>query len=287
MKKVVVTRENYEDVMFNLLENEYETPVREDILAQIEADTFLSFEWKQWSKATFSESLEPYKSQEAEFIESLVKREHRGFIIPLHKRMNWAAAVALILGVGLIIFRYANKTNDIVVAKYDKTEQKKADQPSADPDPMTPAFNVPETVVASQGPTHKIQMNKAHEKMIVQEVRQDTAEESSAVMVARHEEKPASFEDTVKLMIAKATEAQKKSKYKVSITEGTMDGSVNQHYAFNEKRYTMADVLVHKDGITLSKFLNNSTSRIIKTNNSTYIEYIAEDQSILILTLAQ
>lgn len=287
MKKVVVTRENYEEVMFNLLENEYETPVREDILAQIDADTFLSFEWKQWSKASYSESLEPYKSQEAEFIESLVKKENRGFILPLYKKMSWAAAVALILGVGIVTYKYASTTSDVTVAGNDKTEQIKAGQKDQETEGLIPKAHAPETVVSSHGTLNTVRKNKSREEINLPLLPTDAVEDSSVAMVVKFEEKPASFEDTVKMMIANATKAQKKSKYKVSITEGTMDGSVHQHYAFNERRYTMADVMVHKDGITLSKFLNNSTSRIIKTDNSTYIEYIAEDQSILILTLAQ
>src|SRR5215216_97394 len=89
MKKVIVTRENYEEVMFDLLENNYPKDVRENILEQIHADTFLNFEWQQWSKATYSESTETYKHAEAAFIENLTKEEEKKkkglvyYIIPM------------------------------------------------------------------------------------------------------------------------------------------------------------------------------------------------------------
>lgn len=283
MKKIIVTRENYEEVMFNLLEDVYPADIRENLLDQVQADTFLSFEWQQWSKAIYSESTETIKAQEAEFIEGLTKEEDkkRGFIyyiVPL--------AVAASLAVFFVVFRKQDNDQDpgkgIVKTEMPQVKTEKKDSPVIE--------------------NHIISENKEQEDMLVQHdvklIKPDTITVKNELVPeikihegprvaeqVKQEVKSPTFNDTIRQMIAYA---QKRPRYKVTIVEGEADALVTKSESLVEKRYSMADVLNHKDGITLSKFLQNSSSRIVndKTTNKVTIEYVAEDHSVLVLTLS-
>ena len=76
-------------------------------------------------------------------------------------------------------------------------------------------------------------------------------------------------------------------RFKVSISEEAFSEIDNSDLAFKEKRYTMADVMNKKDGISLSKSLDNARTNIVedKEKHITYIEYIAADMSVLVVPL--
>lgn len=288
MKKVVITKDNYEEVLFNLLEDQYTKEQREDILNQIDADTFLSFEWKQWSKAQYSESLEFYKRDEAPFIESLVKSDDKkGFIISFYRPLAVAASLAFLITMSVLFLRRDNK-HDFVDSKV----QNSIDSPLTLKSQANP--NIKESMALEgeeQSRKQRIESRLTQaERDIPYNQSGDLAEAKDTLLV---KEIPvstyhATIQDTVEFMIADAIKKYNvtKSRYKITITETSMEGREITQYKYNEKRYSMADVMVHKDGITLSKFLDNSNSKIVKTNNTMYIEYIAADNSILVLTLS-
>ena len=281
MKKIIVTRENYEEIMFDLLENNYPKEVRENILDQIHADTFLSFEWEQWSKASYTESTEKYKAEEALFIESLTREEEKkkGFVyymLPL----SIAASVILLIGIFFLLQdNPGNKPGLVESGIPEQAEDIRTPETSEAPKPA-------ETSTAGKyryypSPRQPI----APERYVDSEL---TSRDTVIIANINNEEKPAtpSIQDTIRQMIASAQ--QKKPRYKITISEEKINGIAGDDFQFVEKRYTMADVLNRKDGISLSKFLQNSNSRVItdpETNKVT-IEYIAEDHSILVLTLS-
>jgi hypothetical protein len=288
MKKVIVTRENYEEVMFDLLENNYPKEVRENILDQISADTFLNFEWQQWNKATYSESTEIYKSSEAEFIENLTKEEEKKkglvyYFIPM------AVAASILLFIGLYFFSISNSsdTNPGIVESRENGRTELDNRPNNEDRIIDTVKGNNDTRIVRKS----ISPNEMEEQIPVQEIHPMPVEDKkdSAVFVAEQkmEKKPEvpTFQDSIRTMIAAA---KKQSKYKVTIVEGKADFVENTDFKYNEKRYSMADVLNHKDGITLSKFLQNPNSRIVTDPDTkrVTIEYIAEDHSILVLTLS-
>lgn len=278
MKKIVVTRENYEEIMFGLLENEFEPAMREDILNQIEADTFLAFEWKQWSKANFTESLETYKSQEAEFIESLVKEDKKAIIFPIYRQLSWAAVIALFIGLGLVLYNSVDKqVQNVSLTTQNSTILPTVAEQKSEPDTVPLKFEKYTAITKKESRinSHYFETNKP-----------DTVITKNELLLVKETPETDLYNDTVQQMIATAIKQNKQSRFKITVTESTMDGRVTTNYSFSEKRYTMADVINHKDGITLSKFLDNGTSRVIKSDNKTYIEYIAQDNSVLILTLS-
>ncbi|MFM6983828.1 MAG: hypothetical protein ACKOXF_06830 [Chitinophagaceae bacterium] len=278
MKKVIITRENYEEVMFGLLENEYSKEVRDNLLDQIQADTFLAFEWKQWSKASFSESTESYRKNEAEFLESLTREEKkRGGIFILHRNFAIAASLILLLGVSVAIYNRQAETVppvDIVTTNTNIPSEEKAIEQAPKTDNSTQKA-LP-FVIAS------VSARKQNQEEIVLPVQ--TTDSSSFILSKQEEILP------VKLLSIQEPAPVKelpKSRYTISITEESINGIVQTEASLKEKRYTMVDVMNRKDGISLSKFLDNARTQIVedKEKHITYIEYIAADMTVLVVPL--
>jgi len=282
MKKVIVTSENYEEVMFNLLENQYSKEISENIFEQIHADTFLNFEWKQWSKATYSESTEFYKNNEAEFIENLTKEDtkKRGLLL-YWMPISIAASIIFLLGVYNVI---GPKVETIPSFVMDKKE--------------IPSMELPKNFLSDSFQSIEKYKIAGSSKSSVLLIPSNPSQIDSIKNTIRYENKIAevnlepktpiesqSFSDTIRKMIS---EAKRKSRFTYTVIESSADEIIPMQEVTSEKRYSMADVLNRKDGITLSKFLQNSTSRIIndKTTNKVSIEYVAADHSVLVLNLS-
>jgi len=223
-------------------------------------------------------STEVYKDQEAEFIESLVREEgkKKGYM-----RVLWPLSIAacILLFLAIALNRGSDVPQGTLVKKQDAAKYR--DQ-----------FAPPVIQQKDPTPQHRVPPKNENDKeeLLVDKVKPVIAEEPRDTMPALIVEKkltptPMSTEDTLKSMIA---EAQKKPRYKITIAEGSADKLGYDVFDYVEKRYSMADVLNHKDGISLSKFLQNPNSRIItdKATNKVTIEYIAEDHSVLVLTLS-
>ena len=124
MKKIIITEDNYENIMFDLVENNYSKDNTEDLLNQIDSDVFLKFEWQQWNKAKYDESTEVYKNNEKEFIESLLQTEDKKFLlIGLIWRYSVAASILLLLGFYYFFSAADSKEikSELFVKQVDKT----------------------------------------------------------------------------------------------------------------------------------------------------------------------
>jgi hypothetical protein len=274
MKKVIITRDNYEEIMFGLLENEYSKDVRENIFEQIHSDTFLTFEWKQWSKTQYTESTETYKEKEAEFLESLTREpsDRKGFVF-FYKPLALAASLLLLLGLSILVFRQSETPDSQLPLVEDNLPEVKATI-SSNPE----GNKQTEEVVASAEKTQRI-------TRVLPLIKQDTF---PALKVTKNDMPLAGLVDDIP--VPKAIEiarTQVAPRFKVSITEEAFSELDNNDLAFQEKRYTMADVMNKKDGISLSKFLDNARTHIVedKEKHITYIEYIAADMSVLVVPL--
>lgn len=281
MKKVIITRDNYEEVMFGLLENEYSKEVRENLLDQIHADTFLSFEWKQWSKACFAESTEAYRNNEAEFLESLTREEKkRGGIFTLYRNYAIAASLVLLIGVSIVIFNRQTETKtplNITSNNSNGSSRQEVVEPALETEQSTT-----EEATVFRAPKPGFRNNE--EVLVLQA---QTPDSSKFIATKQEEIQPVAvvlIQDAPKQLTERA---QAKSRFKISITEEPIAGIDQAEAALKEKRYTMADVMNRKDGISLSKFLDNAKTHIVedKEKHITYIEYIAADMSVLVVPL--
>lgn len=64
--------DNYEEIMFRLVEDDFDEPTRTGLLQQIESDTLLKFEWESWQKTKFAEPLENYSDESRKLEEKIL-----------------------------------------------------------------------------------------------------------------------------------------------------------------------------------------------------------------------
>jgi len=102
---------NYEEIMFRLLEDDFDKQTRTDLLQQIQADELFKFEWESWQKTKFADPLENYSDKSRELTEKIIliagpKATGRKRII-----YYWAAAASIILLIGTLFLLTADFTS--------------------------------------------------------------------------------------------------------------------------------------------------------------------------------
>jgi hypothetical protein len=129
--KTTINIDNYEEIMFRLVEDDFDKPTRIDLLQQIEADELFKFEWESWQKTKFADPLENYTDESRELTEKIILIAEPK--VPGRKRIfyYWAAAASIILLIGtlfLLTADYASKPKHEAAATVKK--------------PQTPSANV-------------------------------------------------------------------------------------------------------------------------------------------------
>ena len=89
--------ENYEEIMFRLLEDDFDQPIRIDLLRQIESDALFKFEWESWQKTKFVDPLENYTIKSRELIEKIILISEPKPAIKKRFFYYWAAAASILL----------------------------------------------------------------------------------------------------------------------------------------------------------------------------------------------
>jgi len=122
--KTIVNIDNYEEIMFRLMEDDFDTPTRTDLLRQIQADELFKFEWESWQKTKFADPLENYSDESRELTEKIILIAEPK--VPGRKRIiyYWAAAASIILLIGtlfLLTTDYTSKPKQEVAGIVKKT----------------------------------------------------------------------------------------------------------------------------------------------------------------------
>jgi hypothetical protein len=120
-----ITIANYEEIMFRLVEDDFDTQTRIDLLQQIEADELFKFEWESWQKTKFVDPLENYAIESRELTEKVIliaepKTAGRKRIF-----YYWAAAASIILLTGtlfLLTADFSSKPKSKVAETIQKTQ---------------------------------------------------------------------------------------------------------------------------------------------------------------------
>jgi hypothetical protein len=101
--KTLINIDNYEEIMFRLLEDDFDLPTRIDLLRQIESDELFKFEWESWQKTRFVDPLENYSSESIEMTEKIILIA--GPRVSGRKKLffYWAAAAAVVLFAGMFL----------------------------------------------------------------------------------------------------------------------------------------------------------------------------------------
>jgi len=175
-----INSENYEEVMFRLLEKEFESEVEEDILFEIEKDPFLNFEWKQMQKTKIEIDVEPYHLGEIDFWKSLQKEEkEKAFILPYtqFKNILRVAAVFLLFGTLLTVYLYnSNKNSNPQIAQ--GKEQKTNPNPASEKPAPTNEIE-PRNLVGTRTNSEKLAQNEVQDENILVDVKNNSLEKAA------------------------------------------------------------------------------------------------------------
>jgi len=88
---------NYEEIMFRLMEDDFDESTRIDLIRQIELDSLFKFEWESWQKTKFVDPLENYAIESSEFTKKIILIAGPN---PAGKKRffyYWAAAASILL----------------------------------------------------------------------------------------------------------------------------------------------------------------------------------------------
>lgn len=100
--KTLINIDNYEEIMFRLVEDDYDESTRIDLLQQIESDALFKFEWESWQKTKFVDPLENYAVESKELTEKILLIAEPKPIGEKRFFYYWAAAASILLLIGLL-----------------------------------------------------------------------------------------------------------------------------------------------------------------------------------------
>jgi len=93
---------NYEEIMFRLVEDDFDKQTRTDLLQQIQADELFKFEWESWQKTKFADPLENYSDESRELTEKIILIAEPKSVVKKRFFYYWAAAASIILLIGTL-----------------------------------------------------------------------------------------------------------------------------------------------------------------------------------------
>jgi hypothetical protein len=109
--KTFINIDNYEEIMFRLVENDFDSQTRKDLLQQIEADGLFKFEWESWQKTKFADPLENYSEVSSELTEKVILIAGPKAAGKKKFFYYWAAAASIIVLVGTLFLFTADYTS--------------------------------------------------------------------------------------------------------------------------------------------------------------------------------
>lgn len=67
-----ITIDNYEEIMFRLIEDDFDEPTRNLLLEQIEGNVLFKFEWEQWQKTRCIDPIDNYAAESLALTEKII-----------------------------------------------------------------------------------------------------------------------------------------------------------------------------------------------------------------------
>lgn len=120
-----ITIENYEEIMFRLVESDFDEPTRNDLLKQIEENVLFKFEWEQWQKTRCIDPVENYSDESIALTEKIIQITKPQPFAGRRKMFYLIAAAVAALFTGVLFFNAIFNTRyEQVVETIKAPEQK-------------------------------------------------------------------------------------------------------------------------------------------------------------------
>jgi len=109
--KTMINIDNYEEIMFRLVEDDFDEATRIDLLRQIESDALFKFEWESWQKTKFVDPLENYAIESSKLTEKIIQIAEPEVFGRKRIIYYWVAAASIILLIGTLFLLTADYTS--------------------------------------------------------------------------------------------------------------------------------------------------------------------------------
>ncbi len=262
-----ITIDNYEEIMFRLIEDDFDEPTRNQLLEQIEGNVLFKFEWEQWQKTRCIDPLENYVAESLALTEKIILIAKPQVFARKRKVLFLAAAsiAALITSFVLLTVNFNSGHKQIVESNS-----------------KTPAleFNKPQTSENAHSDYVKNEFKQAQEPKKPKEEDKLIAEVSSSteVSVNNTAETQVMLDSMPESSIDLASVHQEKPRYTVTIETSLINESNQQtnEIARNEK-------------VNLKKVFTNTKILFLRKPNGEpdKVFFVGEEESYLCINLNQ
>ena len=264
---LTITIDNYEEIMFRLVEDDFDEPTRNLLLEQIEGNVLFKFEWEQWQKTRCIDPLENYTAESLALTEKIILIAKPRVFAGRRKILYLAAAsiAALITGVILLTADF-NFRNMQVVESQSKTPAIK--------------YNNPPQSENAHSDYVKNEFKQAQEPKKPKEKDKLTAELSSTTKVTAKvtTETPVILDSIPETKINLASVHQEKPRYTVSIeTTRIEDGGEQMSETASNEKTNLKKVFTNTK-ILFRRKPNGEPDKII---------FVGEEESYLCINLNQ
>ncbi|MHC1777740.1 MAG: hypothetical protein AB9834_20240 [Lentimicrobium sp.] len=158
-----ITIDNYEEIMFRLVEDDFDEPTRKLLLEQIEGNVLFKFEWEQWQKTRCIDPVENYAAESLIMTEKIIQIGNSRTFAGKRKVLYLAIASIAALFTGVLLFTAVfNTRQEQVVESISET-------------PVLKNTNVHQNQIADNDnagiePEHSRKTEKPEENLLVAEV---------------------------------------------------------------------------------------------------------------------
>ncbi len=125
-----ITIDNYEEIMFRLIEDDFDETTRKALLEQIEGNVLFKFEWEQWQKTRCIDPLENYTAESLALTGKIIQISKTPVFGRKRKVLYLAVASIAALITSLVLFNVDfNSGNKQIVESESKTPALKYHNP--------------------------------------------------------------------------------------------------------------------------------------------------------------
>jgi hypothetical protein len=125
-----ITIDNYEEIMFRLVEDDFDEPTRQHLLEQIEENVLFKFEWEQWQKTRCIDPVENYSDESLILTEKMIQIARPQILAGKRKMLYLFAASFAALFTGVLLFTAVfNNRQEQVVESVIQTPVQKNNNP--------------------------------------------------------------------------------------------------------------------------------------------------------------
>jgi hypothetical protein len=244
---------NYEEVMFRLVEDDFDESTRTDLLRQIESDALFKFEWESWQKTKFVDPLENYAIESIELTEKIIMIAEPQTTGRKRFFYYWAAAASIILLIGTLF---------LLTLDFTSSPKQEASVPVTKS--TTPTKNIVAPVQNSTvfvAVTDLKQFRNQKKDIISRPVGADSNTIISAENTIAEIPNMVDSITTKTNVLANATE--KKPRYTITIETSDISGSNQQNYVMAQREKVKISKVFTNTKMLLRRKPNGEPDRII------------------------